>query len=144
LVQVGAFARKTLRHTPARPPLREFTDTGAMRRSLGLFLAFALLFQMSWAVAATYCEHETSPQASMHFGHHVHVHKSVDAKKDLAGQFAVDDDCSYCHAGHAALIATDYAGVTPGATASTAFSQPSLHGSAPARAPDRPQWIRLA
>ena len=115
-----------------------------MRRPLALLLAFALLFQMSWAVAATYCEHETSLQATAHFGHHAHVHKTGDAKKAGADKFAVDDDCSYCHAGHAALIATACAGVTPETTASTASSQPFLHGSAPVRAPDRPQWLRLA
>jgi hypothetical protein len=115
-----------------------------MRRPLALLLAFALLFQMSWAVAATYCGHETAPQANAHFGHHAHVHKAVDVNKDVADKFAVDDDCSDCHAGHAALIPMPCAGVTPLATASTAFSQPSLHGSAPARTPDRPQWLRLA
>ena len=115
-----------------------------MRRPLALLLAFALLFQMSWAMAATYCEHETSPQATAHFGHHAHVHKAGDAKKAVADKFAVDDDCSYCHAGHVALIATACALIPPQATASAEFSQPSLRGSAPARAPDRPQWLRLA
>ena len=127
-----------------RETIHDLADTGTMRRFFALLLAFALLFQMSWAVAATYCEHETSPEATMHFGHHVHVHKSVDAKKNVAGQFAVDDDCSYCNAGHAALIALACAGVAPEATASAAFSSPPLPGSAPARAPDRPQWLRLA
>lgn len=115
-----------------------------MRRLLALLLAFALLFQMSWAVAATYCEHESSPQAAMHFGHHVHVHKSADAKKTVGNKFAVDDDCSYCHAVHAALIPMAPTGVALATAATAGFSQPLLHGSAPARAPDRPQWLRLA
>ena len=132
------------RNIYTRETVHDLADTGTMRRFFVLLLASALLFQMSWAVAATYCEHETSPEATMHFGHHVHVHKSVDAKKNVAGQLAVDDDCSYCHAGHAALIATACAGVAPEATASAAFSPPPLPGSAPARAPDRPQWLRLA
>jgi len=115
-----------------------------MRRLLAFLLAFALLFQMSWAVAATYCEHETSPKAAMHFGHHAHVHKSSDAKKNVGNKLAVDDDCSYCHASHAAIIPMASTGVAPGATASVELSQPAMHSSAPARAPDRPQWLRLA
>ena len=115
-----------------------------MRRPLALLLAFALLFQMSWAVAATYCQHESSPQVAAHFGHHAHVHKAADAKKVVADALAVDDDCSDCHAGHVALIPTACAGVTPQATPSAASSQPPLRGSAPARVPDRPQWLRLA
>ncbi|MFL6678960.1 MAG: cobalt-zinc-cadmium resistance protein [Burkholderiaceae bacterium] len=115
-----------------------------MRRSFALFLALALLFQMSWSVAATYCEHETSSKASMHFGHHVHVHKPSDAKKTASNQFAVDDDCSYCNAVHAAIIPMAPPSAAPGATAKAEISQPLLHGSATARAPDRPQWRRLA
>ncbi len=115
-----------------------------MSRVFALFLAFTLLFQMSWAVAATYCEHETTPRAAMHFGHHVHVHKSVDGKKPVAGKLAVDDDCSYCHAEHAAIIAMALPDVGAVASPSASFAQPSMHGSAPARAPDRPQWLRLA
>ena len=115
-----------------------------MSRVFALFLAFTLLFQMSWAVAATYCEHETTSKAAMHFGHHVHVHKSVDGKKHVAGKLAVDDDCSYCHAGHAAIMAMAFTSVAVVASPSASFPQPFMHGSAPARVPDRPQWLRLA
>ena len=115
-----------------------------MPRVLALFLAFTLLFQMSWAVAATYCEHETTSTTAVHFGHHVHVHKSVDGKKEVGSRLAVDDDCRYCHAEHAAIIPMAFDNVVAVASASASFSQPSMHGSAPARAPDRPQWRRLA
>jgi cytochrome c5 len=115
-----------------------------MSRVLSLFLAFALLFQMSWAVAATYCEHETTSETSMHFGHHVHVHKSVDGKKHVASKLVVDDDCGNCHAGHAAIIPAPFKGVVAIASDSATFPQPSMHGSTPGRAPDRPQWLRLA
>jgi hypothetical protein len=115
-----------------------------MRRVLALFLALALLFQFSWAVAATYCEHESSPEAAMHFGHHVHVHKSADGKKAPAGKLAQDDDCAFCHAGHPALVplvATVVAAMQP--TLAT-FAEPPIGASAPPRTPDRPQWPRLA
>jgi hypothetical protein len=121
-----------------------FADTAFMARIFALFLACTLLFQMSWAVAAAYCEHETSPKAAMHFGHHVHVHKSVDGEKNAASKLAVDDDCSLCHAGHAAIIPVAWTDVPAVEAASASFPQPFMHGSAPARAPDRPQWLRLA
>ena len=115
-----------------------------MRRVFALFLALALLFQFSWAVAATYCGHESSPDAAMHFGHHVHVHKGTDGKKLPGGKLAQDDDCAFCHAGHPALVpvvATVVAAAQPSAAGST---EPSIDASAPPRTPDRPQWPRLA
>jgi hypothetical protein len=45
---------------------------------------------------------------------------------------------------HAALIPMAPTGVALATAATAGFSQPLLHGSAPARAPDRPQWLRLA
>ena len=124
-----------------------YADSGTippMRRMLAIFLAFALLFQFSWAVAAPYCEHESSPNSAVHFGHHVHVHKSMDGKKLPGGKLAQDDDCAFCHAGHPALmplVATVVAAAQP---AAVAFTEPSLGASAPPRPPDRPQWPRLA
>ncbi len=115
-----------------------------MSRVFALFVAFTLLFQMSWAVAATYCEHETSSNAGMHFGHHVHVHKSVDGNKQAGSKLAVDDDCSWCHAGHMALLPVAFTAIVANASAAMNFPQPFMHGSALARAPDRPQWLRLA
>ena len=115
-----------------------------MSRVFALFLAFTLLFQMSWAVAATYCEHETSSKVAVHFGHHVHVHKSVDGKKPVDSALAVDDDCGWCHAGHAAIMPVAFEAVVSNAPAAMNFPQPFMHGSALARAPDRPQWLRLA
>jgi hypothetical protein len=115
-----------------------------MSRVFALFLAFTLLFQMSWAVAATYCEHEPSSGSAMHFGHHAHEHKSADGQKQVASKLAVDDDCNGCHAGHAAILPVAFKAIFADAPAVATFSPPFLHGSALARAPDRPQWLRLA
>jgi hypothetical protein len=115
-----------------------------MSRAFALFLAFTLLFQMSWAVAATYCRHEAAAGSATHFGHHVHVHKSEDAAKQVGDTLAVDDDCNWCHTGHAALVPVAFPAVVGDATATADSSQPFIPGSAPARAPDRPQWLRLA
>lgn len=115
-----------------------------MRRVLALFLACALLFQFNWAVAATYCEHETSNQATMHFGHHAHVHQSADGKNLSSGTLAPDDDCAFHHAVHPALVPLVPTVVTACRPSHAAFPEPSISASAPPRTPDRPQWLRLA
>lgn len=74
-----------------------------MRRWLTILLLFVLPLQFSWAVAATYCQHEEVAAVS-HFGHHAHEHQAEDAAsggsgKHLAktGGLGVDNDCGFCH-----------------------------------------------
>jgi hypothetical protein len=115
-----------------------------MRRVLALFLACALLFQFSWAVAATYCEHETSSKATMHFGHHVHVHENADGKQLPGSKLALDDDCAFHHAGQPAIVPLAPTIAAAAQPSPVAFPEPSISASAPPRTPDRPQWLRLA
>jgi hypothetical protein len=81
-----------------------------MRRAVTLFLLLVLPLQLSWAVAAVYCQHEAVAQVAGHLGHHEHQHAQADevagdvAKQHVpeqkdAGDKAqcVDDDCAYCH-----------------------------------------------
>ena len=114
-----------------------------MTRVFALFLAFALLLQTSWAVAATYCEHETSPKFAMHFGHHTHVHKTTDGKK-VSGKIADDTDCVSCHAAHPALASEPFTCASADVPKAANFDQPRMSASAPPREPERPQWMRLA
>ena len=44
-----------------------------------MFLLIVLPLQISWAVAATYCQHETG--STQHFGHHDHKHHAEDNQK---------------------------------------------------------------
>jgi len=114
-----------------------------MTRLLALLLALVLPLQLSWAVVGEYCQHESSPVAAHHFGHHQHVHKDDTGK--VAGKTAIDSDCSFCHAGAPATMAANepqLPELEPGSGPS-AGSQVD-HPSAFARAPDRPQWLRLA
>ena len=116
-----------------------------MSRFVALLLALLLPLQLAWGAAAAHCQHETDPQAVQHFGHHEHVHKS-DAKKAPTGNNLVaDNDCGFCHATGAAVVAeatpsTD----APMVNSSVAVPAEQRHSSALARAPDRPQWLRLA
>jgi hypothetical protein len=68
-----------------------------MRKILILFLLVMLPFQLSWAGAGVYCQHETG-QAAQHFGHHEHKHTvhgdQGKIESDKANQGA-DNDCSF-------------------------------------------------
>lgn len=82
-----------------------------MRRVLTVLLLLILPLQLSWAVAAAYCQHEVTPQVATHPGHHAHQHAldADPATSDVAPDHAhaqddtndkspcVDDDCAYCH-----------------------------------------------
>ena len=116
----------------------------SMPRVFALFLAFTLLFQTSWAVAATYCAHEASPKAALHFGHHAHVHKAADGKDTSGGKIAADADCVFCHAAQPALASAPFTCVSPDIPKAANFDQPCMSTSAPPREPERPRWTRLA
>jgi len=119
-------------------------DNRSMSRVVAFLLALALLFQASWAVAATYCQHENAPKAAWHFGHHNHVHKSADGKKEPGGSLAADDDCVFHHAAQPAIAPTLLDAIAAAAQTAVNPGGPFFSASAPAREPDRPQWLRLA
>lgn len=115
-----------------------------MSRFLALVLALLLPLQLAWGAAAAHCQHESDPHAAQHFGHHEHFHKAT-AEKPSDGKVQIDSDCSFCNStvSHAMTLAK------------TTFPEPLLGAhlvelgpltvsSAPARAPDRPQWTHLA
>jgi cytochrome c5 len=113
------------------------------RQLVALLLALLLPLQLTWAAVGEYCEHETSPKAAQHFGHHAHAHKADDKKPQ--GKAAFDSDCSFCHAGAPAAMANQAPNL-PALLAPVVFA-PSVVTDPPsalARAPDRPQWLRLA
>ena len=123
-----------------------------MSRLFVLVFALLLPFQFAWAGAAVYCQHEGPSESSTgapHFGHHSHVHTEADGtqKKTAggAGKLVADGDCGVCHAAGASLL-----GASTRQPAGASAAAPWLRQaagpptSAPARAPDRPQWPRLA
>ncbi|MEK8034472.1 hypothetical protein AACH06_26890 [Ideonella sp. DXS29W] len=85
-----------------------------MRRWLLIFLLAVMPMQLSWAALVGYCQHESAPTRSAHFGHHPHEHQDQASERQKAGEttaspgtghaegtpkspLALDDDCSYCH-----------------------------------------------
>ncbi len=62
-----------------------------------IFLLVILPFQLAWAGAGVYCQHEEG-LAAQHFGHHDHKHTAqYDQGKSDAGQLnpGADNDCSF-------------------------------------------------
>ena len=115
-----------------------------MKRWLVLLLALLLPVQFAWAGAAAHCQHETNPAQTHHLGHHEHVHKAS-AEKPTGGKSAGDNDCGTCHAAGSALLFE----ASPPMTVAPSSAAVVLHRVRPiptalARAPDRPQWLRLA
>jgi hypothetical protein len=81
----------------------------------------------------------------VHVGHHEHQHEGVEGKKSTNSKFLGDADCHACNAAGTPLIVG--APALKPATASAARvgelkARPLT--SALTRAPDRPQWLRLA
>ena len=114
-----------------------------MLRSFLIFVAMLLPLQFAWSAASAYCQHETSEQQSKHFGHHFHAHKG-EVKKASDSKLMADSDCASCHASASAAIPTRLEGCDFEATSLSAevVASPPF-SSALARAPDRPQWLRL-
>lgn len=121
-----------------------------MRKWLAIVLLVLTPLQFSWAVAASYCQHETGTQAS-HFGHHEHKHQGAKVKtnstdrSDAAGKLGtLDNDCPGCHLSCASLIASSQA----------ASIVPLVEGYIPAltpryeshisKVPQRPDWSLAA
>ncbi len=115
-----------------------------MTRRFILFLALLLPLQFAWANAAAYCGHETTPAEARHVGHHAHEHRA-DGDPSTPGQSATDNDCGTCHAAGSPLLFDPFApnAVIP-ATAIVVPHAPRRVPTALSRAPDRPQWLRLA
>ncbi len=114
-----------------------------MTRRFILFLALLLSLQFAWANAAAYCQHETNPAQTRHFGHHEHLHKGVIEQTSV--KLAGDTDCGTCHTTGSPVIFDPSLSVALVPTTSSIV--PHVHPPLPtalARAPDRPQWLRLA
>ena len=120
------------------------TYSRVMKRWFVLLFAVLLPLQFAWAGAAAYCQHETTPSQSRHFGHHEHAHKAS-AEQPASTKLAGDNDCGTCHAAGAPVMFEANEILLIASASATVDPQPSpALLDALARAPDRPQWLRLA
>ncbi|CAN7302564.1 cation efflux protein, CzcI family [Rhizobacter sp. LjRoot28] len=125
-----------------------------MRRALTVFLLLILPLQLSWAVAAGYCQHEKATNVAGHMGHHEHQHSpgSEKAVGELAKTSAaekqdtdekpqcVDDDCAYCHLASLKAVGAPSIALEVGAESIlTPQMLPAIESPMSARI-DRPNW----
>ena len=116
----------------------------SMRRWLSIFLLIVLPLQVSWVMAASYCQHETG--WGEHFGHHVHKHQTEGDENGSDDKLAdgtspnTDNDCPLCHAESvAALISFGNSLPEVQAVADCCrTARPFL--SIPSDQPERPNW----
>jgi hypothetical protein len=116
-----------------------------MRRLLTLLLIMLLPLQFSYAVAASYCQHE-SGNAAHHFGHHAHVHKVADhddhaGKGKSKSKLFVDNDCTGCHWGKPELISEAVAVPAMQAESVLTVSDGPPYRSADPHRIERPNWL---
>ena len=118
-----------------------------MKRLLMILMMVVLPFQLSWAAAAAYCQHENSPVSS-HFGHHVHKHaiNAADAKTDKSpSKLTSDDDCTVCHLGGAGIASMAFLSLAIEATnTDQEFTVNHLQPPPRPKRPERPQWASAA
>lgn len=118
-----------------------------MRRLLVILMMVVLPFQLSWAAAATYCQHESSSVVS-HYGHHVHKHLSDpgDAEPDTSrSKLLLDSDCTVCHLGGVGIVSMpSFSLPAVIAKADTARGIIPLLTSTRHDRPERPKWTRAA
>ncbi|QEZ45127.1 cation efflux protein, CzcI family [Cupriavidus oxalaticus] len=122
-----------------------------MQRLLLILLALILPLQFAWAGAAAYCRHEVAAAVKQHLGHHEHQHKAdagQHAAKDSADADKLgmaDPDCGVCHVASVPFARADAPPMQASQHVEQAQAPPQPgFSSHSARAPDRPQWPRLA
>jgi hypothetical protein len=111
-----------------------------LRRIFLILMMCAIPFQITWAMAGAYCEHE-SGKAAQHFGHHDHVHTAPDQDKS-GSKGKLDLDCSF-HM-HATLQGVTTEGMyiyvaMEGAVLNA--SGASFHHHSVLDRPERPNWF---
>jgi hypothetical protein len=117
-----------------------------MRRWLTIFLLVLIPLQLSWAAAASYCQHE-SGAAAKHFGHHEHQHNAADGKDafpDPAKTTGGDPDCASCHAGCASVLLSAVTGASLADSSLDTTEYGARLTSPPFERLERPQWRLLA
>lgn len=125
----------------AASPFCEY-NTLMLKRVVLVFLLLVIPFQMAWATAGSYCQHEQGA-AALHFGHHTHRHQdSGKVPGKVPG--SVDNDCAYCQLG-CVIIPPALLSVTAPPLLSVSFSSClEAMSSLPACEPERPKWTLAA
>lgn len=102
---------------------------------------------MSWAMVASYCQHEQqvfSEAAPEHFGHHDHVAPEQHAEASKTERKSVDlndAECDFSHFSCGKLVSSfQYHGAVLSASDSFALSASPRYQSHIADTPEEPDW----
>lgn len=116
-----------------------------MKRLLALLLFAILPFQATYALASSYCAHESG--APWHFGHHQHQHKyaqdsgSLDDRSDGSGtSFGQHADCASCHLGVIGLVVAGFDPLIHELAEQVDSNELQSADSLPPPRPERPNW----
>jgi len=117
-----------------------------MKKWMAIWLLVLLPMQLSWAVVAGYCQHETGATAK-HPGHHTHDHQAADhpeSGNDGLASPGVHHDCATCHLACAAALTSDLRTPAVVTDQERPFDDQLNPSWAHTERPERPQWPRLA
>lgn len=104
-----------------------------------IFLLLVMPLQASWAVVASYCQHEQDVTAQ-HFGHHEHAHEHHDEASDKDSSSKRGADAHDCHGHTVGLLVTPFTLSLNLPSAVIPQSSPSRLTSGLSSPPERPQW----
>jgi len=115
-----------------------------VKRLLLILMLLVLPLQSTWAVVATYCQHEKEVMTT-HFGHHEHEHAEDDAAGTEQSSATTHPDCLNCHGAAAgmAIAPSAFAGSLRLTKALLSRSARLLPAPIPHR-PERPKWTVVA
>jgi len=114
-----------------------------LRRTFLILMMSLIPFQITWAMAGAYCEHE-SGKAAQHFGHHDHVHLVSDQDKPNS-KATLDLDCSFHMHAMFQGVTTDGTQMYAAMSGSVLnASDASFHLYPLLDRPERPNWFATA
>lgn len=112
-----------------------------MLKKLIFMLALVFTVQVSWAVASSYCMHETGIEAQ-HFGHHDHQHKAdTDTPQSAKTKLGMcDSDCDFCHHSYANIVSVHISNFVLPIVNGVTDSPPSVYQSHIPEGLIKPNW----
>lgn len=108
-----------------------------------IFLLLVMPLQASWAVVATYCQHEQDVTAQ-HLGHHEHAHEHDSDASDKDSSNKRGADAHDCHGHTVGLLVIPFTLSLNLPSAVIPQSSPSRLASGLSSPPERPQWPLVA
>lgn len=115
----------------------------SVKKLILIFLLVVLPLQYSWAVVASYCQHEK--ELVTHLGHHTDEHKNNEDRDDSdKNKLSSLHECEYCHQACQASLTPAISSLMLLQGRSILASQPLLYSSYIPDGPERPERLLAA